>query len=583
MTTIGPYGVFTGRRLYSSSKIDNEIEGVLHRQSKLEPHLRMPTNPNDSVFTSQRAGHSSRAEWLREAKEWERGLVGTEDDKRLKERIRKTIVENERGGSTVPGHIAIIPPWMKIGERAFKRYYGIDYFGGKHATTMMPSLADLQRMMLGNFVNMSMSTGSSSPTTTAGFQEAINFLSAQGTNTSYAQGGVLEVFPGFYSCSSPWQLPSSTATAFDFTMRGGGKSNTLISIAPTGSQTAAIKEGYNLWIKGTMGPRFVAKELSMDITGTYSGTTAPSGDSSGGGVVSLQFYSVYFDHVGISINVNLTAVTNLLKAGTFAGPSQPCVWNDFHILGFAGANLASVATAWFEGFTWQTGACELQSGGNKGTGINIRSNGPNYLGQIDSYDYLAPGGVGVNCWLNFVAANGIVTLDELEYPFLANIFNGVNGGSVGAGPGNCLTIIGIQNESAIYPGDPSQFAIWNGGAKYLKTIGFSLGLQNGSQWVSSYLTGPFNNNVAGVGYLVGPNTYNGAKAPTASTVYTASSDLIVNSSGGSGVNITIYDQLGNVILSGLSSLSGFRMSIGMRVNFGAFTAAPAVTVFQVGS
>lgn len=87
MSNISPYGAFTGRRLYSTSKIDNEIEEILHRFSKLEYYQRMPTNPNQSPWVSQRTGHSYRAEWLREAKEWERGLVGTEDDKMLKQRI----------------------------------------------------------------------------------------------------------------------------------------------------------------------------------------------------------------------------------------------------------------------------------------------------------------------------------------------------------------------------------------------------------------------------------------------------------------------------------------------------------------
>jgi hypothetical protein len=566
MSSISPYGTFTGRRLYSTSKIDNEIEEILHRLSKLEYYEQMPTNPNQSPWVSQRMGHNSRAEWLREAKEWERGLVGTEDDRKLKQRILDRILRVEGGKARVSGHLALIPGWKKIGGRTFKRYFGIDFVGGKHMV-MMPD--SLRRAMTGGLINAT--------TTTSGFQEAINYLSTQGTTSTYAKGGVLEVIPGTYTSSSVWQLP---ATNFDFTMKGGGKSNTFIEITPTGTQTAAIAEGYTSWLSGTMGPRFVLRDLSMNITGTYSGTTAPAGDSSGGGVVSLQFCSVFLSHVGMSINTpTLTTPCNLLKCGTYAGPSQPCDWDNFEIEGYTGSGMADVVAVWFEGFSWRGGLVELDAPGVKGGGIAIRSNGPNYLGQIDSYD---PGNPTANNWSAFVTPSGTTTLDEIEYPFLANIGTTTGCGSVYGGSGNpCITIIGIMTESAIAQGDPTAFGFWNGGCKYLKTIGFSLGLQSGAQWISGYLTGPWNNNVASVGYLVGTNTYNGVTAPTASTTYHATTDLLVNSSGGTGVSITISDQLGNAILTGLTSLSAFRMSIGMQINFGAFTASPTVSIYQV--
>jgi len=184
--------------------------------------------------------------------------------------------------------------------------------------------------------------------------------------------------------------------------------------------------------------------------------------------------------------------------------------------------------------------------------------------------------------VTFVSPNATTTLDELEYPFIENIGTTTGCGSVAGGSGNsCITIIGCQTESAINQGDPSKFAFWNGGVVYLKTIGFGLGLQSGNQWIPAYQQGPFNNNVASVGYRLGTNTYNGVTSPTASTTYGASTDLLINSSGGTGVYITIYDQLGNVILTGLTSLSAFNLKLGMKINFGAFSVAPSVTVYQV--
>jgi hypothetical protein len=564
MSNISPYGAFTGRRLYSSSKIDNEIEEILHRFSKLEPYERMPTNPNLSPWVSQRMGHNYRAEWLREAKEWEEGLVGTEDDKKLKQRILDRILRVEKGNVRAPGHLAIIPSWKKIGGRTFKRYFGIDFIGGKHMV-MMPD--SLRNAMTGGLTNA---------TNTSGFQETINHLATQGAGP-YANGGVLDIFPGAYTSTGVWQLPT---TDFDFTMQGGGKSNTLIYIAPSTTQTAAIAEGYTSWVSGIFGPRFVARDLGISVSGTYSGTSAPADDYSGGGVVSLQFYSVFFEHVSLSINTtHLTALTNLLKCGTFAGPSQPCFWYDFDVMGYANdTNIVSTVCVWFEGFSWKVGVLEGYYPGYKGEGLNIRSNGPNYVGQIDSYDNSGPNNPVANNWMNFIGGGGVTTLDSIEYPFLGSIVNDVNGGTVN---GKYLTIIGILNESAVNQGVASQFSIWNEGARYIKTIGFSMGLQNGNQWVPTYLTGPFDNSVSGEGYFVGLNCYNGAKTPTASETYTASTDLLVNSTGGTGVNITIYDQFGNAILTGLTSLSAFRMSIGMQINFGAFTASPTVSIYQV--
>lgn len=562
MSNISPYGRFTGRRLYSTSKIDAEIEEILHKQRNLEPYLRMPSNPHPYAYRP-------RVEWLSEAREWQRGLVGTEDDRPLKERILRSILKKEKGEDF--GHSAIIPKWMKIGERTFKRYFGIEYFGGKHMVMKTPLQRELERVMLGGLTNA---------TSTAGFQEAINYLATQGTNSSYSYGGILDIFPGLYTSNDVWLLPSSTSQALDFTMHGSGKSNTLIVISPSGTKTAAIQEGYTGWIKGTQGPRFTMRDLGLSVSGTFTGTATPPGDSSGGGVVSLQYYSAYFEHVGMSIHATLTQVANLLKCGTFAGPSQPCTWNNFEIHGFVDAgNLANVVCVWFEGFHWHGGLVELQDAPSAGCGISIRSNGPNYVGQLDSYSGTAP---QANNWSNFIASNGIATFEEIEYPFLSTIYTGCNGGTISAGPDNNLTIIGIQSESAVHQGDASYLSIWNNGARYIKTIGFGMGLQSGAQWCSNYLTGPFNNNQSGVGYRVGLNNYNGAKVPTASQTYTATTDLLVNSSGGTGVNITVRDQYGNPILTGVTSLSAFRMSIGMQISFGAFTTAPAVSVFQVG-
>ena len=67
-----------------------------------------------------------------------------------------------------------------------------------------------------------------------------------------------------------------------------------------------------------------------------------------------------------------------------------------------------------------------------------------------------------------------------------------------------------------------------------------------------------------------------AAAPTASTVYVVDGpDVYLVASGGTAVSITIQDQNGNTLQSGLTTYAG-HLKQGQAINFGAFTGAPAV-------
>jgi len=55
--------------------------------------------------------------------------------------------------------------------------------------------------------------------------------------------------------------------------------------------------------------------------------------------------------------------------------------------------------------------------------------------------------------------------------------------------------------------------------------------------------------------------------------------MLINSTGGTGVSITIYDPSGNVVASGATVLNGEYLPLGYKINFGAFSGAPTVTVF----
>ncbi len=70
-----------------------------------------------------------------------------------------------------------------------------------------------------------------------------------------------------------------------------------------------------------------------------------------------------------------------------------------------------------------------------------------------------------------------------------------------------------------------------------------------------------------------------AAAPTASTDYTVdNADAIIDSQGGTAVSITIKDPAGTTIRAGLTTLTGYYLPFGFKINWGAFTGAPTVVV-----
>lgn len=70
-------------------------------------------------------------------------------------------------------------------------------------------------------------------------------------------------------------------------------------------------------------------------------------------------------------------------------------------------------------------------------------------------------------------------------------------------------------------------------------------------------------------------------SPASGTIYQVNyCDVIINSSGGSGVTIDTYDNLGNVLISGLASVSNLYLPVGFQIKF-TYSSAPSVTVAGV--
>lgn len=58
-------------------------------------------------------------------------------------------------------------------------------------------------------------------------------------------------------------------------------------------------------------------------------------------------------------------------------------------------------------------------------------------------------------------------------------------------------------------------------------------------------------------------------------------DILITSTGGTGVSISIKDPAGNTVVSGLATLSGYYLPVDYKINFGAFTVAPTVLIFGI--
>lgn len=84
--------------------------------------------------------------------------------------------------------------------------------------------------------------------------------------------------------------------------------------------------------------------------------------------------------------------------------------------------------------------------------------------------------------------------------------------------------------------------------------------------------------------------YGTASSPTASTAYTVSgSPVLFTCSGGTNVALTVLDESNNVVggLTGTTCASvpatGIVLQVGWKVNFGAFSGAPTVSVYSEGN
>ena len=349
------------------------------------------------------------------------------------------------------------------------------------------------------------------------------------------------ILPGSYVCTGGLTFSKPASLNFDYTIKGSGQHASQV-------KPAYITSTLTDWEQGAYAGRVVIEDINIEI-----GNSAPPNNI----FANFEFVDVFMTNVLWRFFYGGSARATFLACGGPAGPSQPVMWRNVAVFGSSSGASVMVVYQWYEGFAWVGGLVDPVIGG-AGQATGIYCGGHTLLQEIDSAD---------GPWLYFIHQNaGGLTVINVEFPSASQAYY-----LIGSGGNSTIIVNPLRNEANDLFSPPFSYLFFHdGGPLVFKMIGASLGL----------LPNPFAMPAAGqpvmgvVAGKVGPT-------PTANTDYLVNSDIVVNISGGTGISITIYDNYGHVITSGLTSLTAHQMQPGMHVNFGDFSDAPTVVVVHV--
>ena len=352
----------------------------------------------------------------------------------------------------------------------------------------------------------------------------------------------------------------------------GGQPKPTIDILCEGNVVTNVNLGVSPWSLNTgigmmVGDNGPASQVTVkdNIVDTCSGWGIYSGPGSGGTNYDLIFEGnqVYNCKGGIS-GGSTTRWT--IKGNTIDTTSANNDLGD-------GVNIASsVVNGTVEGnTTYNTGYAGIFTGAS---GVKIIGNTVVMTSSPPDYVYA----------INVEADNCMIANNEVDLTGAKATIGAIyTGNSYGTISGNrCLgNATSLQTLGLLMYGDHN-VVIGNSFRNFAGAWSFA---DNG---VDNYISGnhgfnPLNqikDTINTSNNTIGTNGTGGA-SPVASTDYTAQGpNLIVNVTGGTGASITVKDGAGNMILSALGTpLLGQRLPFGYKINFGAFSAAPTVTVF----
>jgi len=171
-------------------------------------------------------------------------------------------------------------------------------------------------------------------------------------------------------------------------------------------------------------------------------------------------------------------------------------------------------------------------------------------------------GLGSTPQISYVGASG-VTVATSTVQIVGNTFKEggagiVNHIAVGTSYFAYANIVGNS-----FQGHSGDAIVWRGDPSNVLNIKSNWGYNN----VKGQIATPFRSGRIGAGGT--------AAVPSSSTTYTADgTDLMVVSTGGTGVSITITDPAGNTVQSALASFGGI-LPNGYRINWGAYSTQPS--------
>jgi len=305
--------------------------------------------------------------------------------------------------------------------------------------------------------------------------------------------------------------------------------------------------------------------IKGNIVDTCSGWGLQSGPSGTNNDITFEGNQVYGCAGGVYANSTngLKVVWNTVDTTTNNTNNEGC--GIFIYTGVPDANIKgnTINNPGYTPILIQSAGCYVLGntiifGAGAGTEIYAcQLNGTNCNFSNNTIDASGAAGGLAGCWGIAVGADNAVIMGN---SLIGNASNA-----------NWFPVV-TYNKNGVYIGNSAVNFSAGGGFLDYGIGNLIFGNSGWNPW--GLISNPFNNTNDTAG------TNGGSASPNASTDYVAQGpNLVINSTGGTGVSITIKDNKGNAVLSGLSSLAGQRIPYGWKINFGAFSVAPTVSVY----
>jgi hypothetical protein len=460
-------------------------------------------------------------------------------------------------------HVYVIPKGSRPGNRSFKREFGAEYFSAdtipqistqgnrsglkrwllgqkledQREAVIASQISQYWRMALGRLINS---------TTTDGIQEAVTAQMLANPIVSPGYGGaVVDIKAGVYKYAGTVLMTDPIDIIGDgknrTVLQPNGSGQTMFNIAPTIDRYIYRFEHFkicngNTPITGTaIAFNQHANELFLFDMELRDLSTA---GVSGGGT-STGFNWIDHCYIGSPINI----------AGVGGGNVNELSFTHNYV---------------FNGPTIYANVNHLMTSKNfiKDSGtifqFDTATTNSRTMSFVDNHDYAA-------------MSSGVPQLEIMgtgsgEIIISKNIFYGAGTGGYWVKLDNSIAADVLLDGNIMKTSGTPDTVSYGTGMTGMIRIRNNLGL-NPIGLVTNFVSGT---NIAPWGTT--------SVVPSANACIVYGSDIYITVSGGTGVSITVSDPRNNNVLTGQSTLTNFYIPVGYRINFGAFSVAPTVTV-----